>query len=138
MAHVIDQMRHSGASVLVTKYVNPRLADRLRLLDVPFIDTAGNAYLKFPPFFVFVRDMKPERKAAKAERPTGDKRRLNRREELLRRWVTGYSELLRPKLVIGEFATDEVSKSKTIHVGDGYWGGEVAAAKLVGHLRRRR
>ncbi|MFB3906157.1 MAG: type IV toxin-antitoxin system AbiEi family antitoxin [Acidobacteriota bacterium] len=189
LAHVIEQMRRSGASVLVTEYVNPRLADRLRLLDVPFIDTAGNAYLKFQPFFVFVRDMKPERKPAKAERPrpfrtaglkiifallskpelvnetyrgiaavarvalgsvavvmdnleklafiqgTGDQRQLSRREEILRRWVTAYSELLRPKLVIGEFATEEFAEWKMIDVGDAYWGGEVAAAKLVGHLR---
>jgi hypothetical protein len=189
LGQVVDQMRRSGARVLVTEYVNPKLADRLRLLDVPFIDTAGNAYLKFPPFFVFVRDMKPERKPVKAERPRpfgtaglkivfallskpelvnetyrgiatvtgvslgsvavvmsdleklafmevmGDKRRLTRREELLRRWVTGYSELLRPKLVIGEFATDELAKWNTIDLEYAYWGGEVAAAKLVGHLR---
>ena len=46
--------------MLVTDYVNPRQADRLRRLNIPFIDTAGNAYINEPPVFVFAIGNKPE------------------------------------------------------------------------------
>ena len=47
-------------AMLVTDYVNRQQADRLRRLDIPFIDTAGNAYINEPPIFVFATGNKPE------------------------------------------------------------------------------
>ena len=46
--------------MLVADYVNPRQADRLRRLNIPFIDTAGNSYVNEPPIFVFATGSKPE------------------------------------------------------------------------------
>ena len=46
--------------MLVADYVNHQQADRLRQLQIPFIDTAGNAYVDAPPVFVFATGHKPE------------------------------------------------------------------------------
>lgn len=46
--------------MLVAEYVNPRQADRLRHLNIPFIDTVGNAYVNEPPVFVYATGNKPE------------------------------------------------------------------------------
>ncbi len=43
----------------MTTYVNPDMADRLRALDIAFIDTVGNAYLNTPPVYVFVKGNRP-------------------------------------------------------------------------------
>ena len=57
---------HHG--MIITDYVNPEMAERLRKLDIAFIDTAGNAYLQVPlrghPIYVFVKGNKPPRKPA--------------------------------------------------------------------------
>jgi len=34
--------------ILVTRFVTPQMAEQLKTLDMPFIDTAGNAYLNQP------------------------------------------------------------------------------------------
>lgn len=47
-------------TMLVTDYVNRQQADRLRRLNIPFIDTAGNTYVNEPPIFVFATGNKPE------------------------------------------------------------------------------
>jgi hypothetical protein len=45
--------------VLVTDYVTPPMADKLRLLDIQFIDAAGNAFLKGNGLLVFVSGRRP-------------------------------------------------------------------------------
>jgi hypothetical protein len=61
---VVGQIRRFGRpAVLVTRHVNQALAERLRELDVPFIDAAGNAYLRTPELLIFVTGRKPERNA---------------------------------------------------------------------------
>jgi len=45
--------------LLVTKYVTPQIADQLKEMDVPFIDTVGNAYINEPPLFIFVKGNRP-------------------------------------------------------------------------------
>ncbi|MBI9083871.1 MAG: hypothetical protein JEZ11_09760 [Desulfobacterales bacterium] len=63
--------------ILVTRYVNPKLADRLREMDIPFMDTAGNAFIKEAPLVVFIKGVKPEpgqirpEPATRAFRPKG-------------------------------------------------------------------
>ncbi len=47
-----------GAGLLVAPYITTELADRCRRLDLPFIDTAGNAYLRAPGLHVFVKGEK--------------------------------------------------------------------------------
>jgi hypothetical protein len=44
-----------GRWLLVTRHVNPRLAEALRELRVQFIDTVGNAFINVPPLFVQIQ-----------------------------------------------------------------------------------
>lgn len=62
--------------MLVAKYINPRIADELKKMDIPFIDTAGNAYINEPPLFIYIKGNKPTDKdileqPARIFRPTG-------------------------------------------------------------------
>jgi len=59
-----------GPGLLVTRYVTPPLAERLRNEGVQFLDAAGNAYLhqEKPPCHIYITGRKPEARAA-AERP---------------------------------------------------------------------
>ncbi|MCH7570125.1 MAG: hypothetical protein IH919_06090 [Deltaproteobacteria bacterium] len=62
--------------MLVTHFVNPRMAERLKQMDIPFIDTAGNAYLNVPPVFIFIKGNRPPERPEKvpltrAFQPTG-------------------------------------------------------------------
>lgn len=53
---VLEQMRRLPApTLLVTDYVTPPMAERLRDQAVQFIDAAGNAFLDQPPLFVWVK-----------------------------------------------------------------------------------
>ena len=75
-AAVQQLRRHNEKGILVTRYVTPQVADILRENGIQFIDTAGNAYLKEPPLFVFVKGNKPpegdkEKPPMRAFRPTG-------------------------------------------------------------------
>jgi hypothetical protein len=45
--------------LLVTKYVNPLMAERLFKNHIEFIDTAGNAFINQPPIYIFIKGNKP-------------------------------------------------------------------------------
>ena len=45
--------------LIVSEYVNPRLAERLKSMDIGYLDLAGNAYINAPPVYVYVRGNKP-------------------------------------------------------------------------------
>jgi hypothetical protein len=51
--------------LFVTRFITRKMADECRRLDLPFIDTAGNAYLRGPGLFIYVvgqdRPKEPER-----------------------------------------------------------------------------
>jgi len=65
--------------MLVTDYVNPKMADRLKEMELAFIDLVGNAYLNEPPIFVFIKGNRPTekkllgttQKPTRAFQPTG-------------------------------------------------------------------
>ena len=62
--------------ILVTRYVTPPIADLMKEDDIPFLDTAGNAYINKPPLFLFIKGNKPLEKdlvkqPVRAFRPTG-------------------------------------------------------------------
>jgi hypothetical protein len=68
-----------------------------------------------------------------------DNKRLLKKRELLQRWVNGYNEILRPKLLIGRyqsFKKDMVKGYEQYPVADwqGNWGGEPAAASYTKYL----
>jgi len=44
-----------GKGMLVADYVDPKMADRLRELEIPYIDTAGNVYINEKPLYVLVK-----------------------------------------------------------------------------------
>lgn len=57
----------SSQDVLVTWYVTPQQAERLRKANVQFLDAAGNVYLNQPPLFVLVTGKKPPEKSLKVK-----------------------------------------------------------------------
>jgi hypothetical protein len=55
-----ELMKFRDKGLLVTRYVPPPVADLLKELDVPFIDTAGNVYINDPPLYIFIKGNKPD------------------------------------------------------------------------------
>ncbi len=55
--HQIKEGRQK--TLLATRYVTPQIADRLKELDIPFADAAGNSYINEPLLFIFVKGNKP-------------------------------------------------------------------------------
>lgn len=50
-------------TVLISEFVHPNIAEKLRELEIPFIDTVGNAYFNENNFYLFVSSQtKPEKK----------------------------------------------------------------------------
>ena len=45
--------------IIITTYVTPPMADRMRQLGLFFMDTAGNAYIDKAPLYVFIKGNKP-------------------------------------------------------------------------------
>lgn len=73
IAHRLAQL---DTPLLVTEYVTPPVAQRLRELNIEFIDTAGNAYIEKPPLLIWMNGSKPEQKlqetrATRAFQPGG-------------------------------------------------------------------
>jgi hypothetical protein len=73
---VAQLARFGKPGILVVEYINPQLAERLKALDVAFLDTAGNAYINTPKLFVYITGRKPHapaprEKRVRALRPTG-------------------------------------------------------------------
>jgi hypothetical protein len=61
--------------------------------------------------------------------------RLVNKPRLLERWITAYAEQLRPKLTLGRYqGAAGWWKDVKLDPDRAQWGGEVAAAKLTGHL----
>jgi len=62
-------------------------------------------------------------------------KRLMRKDELLQRWVTAFTEQLRPRLILGHYeGAHGWWKQTRFEPLRAQWGGEVAAAKLTQYL----
>ena len=199
LVNQIKQLPLKG--MLVADYVNPKMADKLRELDVPFIDAVGNTYINEKPLYIFIKGIKnnPRNQTVHTVREaqtrgrafntkgikvlyalirdhqlvnapyrdiariTGvalgtvglvindlkqggylveyDKkhRRLKNKKQLLDKWVDAYLEKLRPRLFLGIFSTENdnwwMDLDEDIKEHGARWGGEIAAAKLTGHLK---
>jgi hypothetical protein len=62
--------------LLITRYITPQIAEQLKEMNIPFIDTAGNAYIYEPPLFIFIKGDKPvddyrKNHLTRAFQPTG-------------------------------------------------------------------
>jgi hypothetical protein len=53
-----NQKRHKW--LLVARYIAPQYAKALKKWDIPFIDTAGNAYINEPSIYIDIQGKKPE------------------------------------------------------------------------------
>jgi hypothetical protein len=56
--HQRSDMKGEYKELLVAKYVNPKMAEKLKGKKINFIDTTGNAYINCPPAFFFIKGMK--------------------------------------------------------------------------------
>ncbi|HBA83934.1 MAG TPA: hypothetical protein DCZ95_07570 [Verrucomicrobia bacterium] len=65
----------------------------------------------------------------------GRSRMLVDRARILERWVQGYLDRLRPRLVQGRFRPERNDWWQDVHLKAGLWSGEVAAASLTGMLK---
>jgi hypothetical protein len=192
VAHQIKEAAAGKQAILIAGYITPQLAEKLKELDVQFLDTAGNAYINLPNLFLFVKGNKAKvgfikEKPVRAFQPAGlqliyalicnpgleDKpyrlmaekagiangavtpvmrdlkklgyildfgkkgRTLTRKNELLQRWINLYAELLKPKLIIGRYNTNNTDwwKQEKLLTRDALLGGETGAAILTGYLK---
>ena len=60
--------RFGERGVIVAHHIAPATAARLKALGVPFMDTAGNAYVRLPALFVYITGRKPETPAPRERR----------------------------------------------------------------------
>ncbi len=68
VVHQIKETTVGEQALLITRYITPQLADRLKELDLQFLDTAGNAYINLPNMFLFIKGNKVKEDFAK-EKP---------------------------------------------------------------------
>lgn len=74
---VIERLkRFPQKVVLIAEYINPNMADKLKQMDVPFIDTVGNLYLNEPPLLLYIKGQGPPKafrraRLTRAFQPTG-------------------------------------------------------------------
>lgn len=61
---------HADNRLLVAPRITEEMADKCKELDLQFIDTIGNAYLKRPGLFVFIKGQRPN-ETFKLDRPEG-------------------------------------------------------------------
>lgn len=192
IVHQLKLTYPDGNIILVTRYITPQLADKLKNMHVKFIDTVGNAYIDYPNMFIFVKGNKAKEgelreKPIRAFQPAGLQfiyallcnpglenqpyrimanaagiangaitwamkdlkklgyvidmgkrgRRLVKKNELLQRWIQLYAELLRPKLIIGRYRTDQKEwwQQEDIANLNAMYGGETAAALTTKYLK---
>lgn len=68
---VLHQIEGTGKpALLITDYVTPPLAEKLKARDIAFLDAAGNAYLDQPPIYVWIKGERPKDKPP-ADKVTG-------------------------------------------------------------------
>ncbi len=61
LGHVRAQLDHLGArGLLFAPYITPAIGKQCRQLDIPFLDTAGNAYIHEPGLLVYITGEKPD------------------------------------------------------------------------------
>lgn len=181
-----------GQGILIAPHLTPELAMRCREMGLPFMDAAGNAYLKQEGLHIQVVGQKPDKTLFRTEKPMrafdraglrvvfallvdpdllqapyrsiakaagvalgtvgwiltnlrengflvedgqGNRRWIDR-NRAVQAWVTNFPLRLRERLRPRRFAAKELDwwRNATPEIYEGYWGGEVAAAKLEGDL----
>ncbi len=54
-----QQKAKRQTTLLITRYVTPPIGEKLKALNIQFLDTAGNIYLSFSRVFIFIAGKKP-------------------------------------------------------------------------------
>lgn len=125
LGYEISRLRETAPrrGVLVTSYVSPPQAEKLRSAGAQFLDAAGNAYLDDPPLYVFVTG----RRRRQAEPSEGAKTSRT----FTSTWVkTVFALLCEPALVSGNYR--EIAAAAGVALGT---VGEVLDdLKRAGHL----
>ena len=190
---VKDQLgRWPGNGLLIAPYLAPEVARNCQEIGLPFLDVAGNAFLKEEGLFVLVTGQKPDKAWIRREKPrrafdrTGlrvlfallaepellqatyrdiakaagvalgtvgwvltdlreqqflvedrqGQRRWLDQTRVIQTWVNNFPLRLRERLNPRRFraANEDWWKEANPENFGGYWGGEIAAAKLMGEL----
>jgi len=118
----------TGLKIIFALLCNPQLA------NAPYREIAEIAHVALGTVTWVMKGLK----AAEFIREAGEKqRKLINRHKLLDRWVETYPEKLKPKQLIGKFVATDANWWKNIEIEkyNGYWGGEIAAAKYTNYLK---
>lgn len=177
--------------IVITNYMIPNIAKKMKQAGVQYMDAAGNMYMKELPLYIEIVGKKlGDRIESRAERrlfyPAGlqvifgllclpelhnatyreiakitgaalgtvgwtfkdlkeagyliqikRRRKLVKREELLKRWIENYHERLRPKQLRGKYVANNVDWWRNINIAnyDAEWGGEIAAELMTNYLK---
>lgn len=57
-AALANLKRFNRPGILITEYMTPQMAEKLKEMKIPFLDVASNAYLKTPSTFVYITGRK--------------------------------------------------------------------------------
>lgn len=116
----------SGLRIIFTLLYQPDL------LNKPYREIAPAAGVSLGTAVAVMAELKDAQYVI--EIPKG-KRRLTRKKDLVMRWVAAYPDRLRPRLFLGRYQGESGwSEKADLRQWDGYWSGEVAAARLTGYL----
>ena len=55
---LLQKNKHTHQQLLVTRYIAPQMANKLKENEIQFIDTAGNAYINHFPLYIFIKGNK--------------------------------------------------------------------------------
>lgn len=58
LIHHMNNLKELGDTLLITEYVNPVLAERLKDNKIQFLDIVGNAYINQKPTYIFIKGNK--------------------------------------------------------------------------------
>ena len=185
------QNKKNQKVIVITNYVMPKVATKMRQAGIQYIDAAGNIFIREFPLHIEITGKKLEDRVEnrvgrrlfypaglqvifgllclprlenetyreiagltgvalgtvvwtfKDLKETGFiietkdiRRRLVRKEELLRKWIEAYHERLRPKQMRGKYLArnNDWWKNTKIIDYDAEWGGEVGAATITNYL----
>jgi hypothetical protein len=73
----VKAMAGPGCAVLIADYINPNLAEKLKIAGIQYLDAAGNAYLYRRPLYIWIAGKKQNRQPRELEtqgrafQPTG-------------------------------------------------------------------
>jgi len=68
-AFIAQIIQYHEKPILIARYINPRIAENLKERGIAFIDSVGNAFIDYPPLFIYITGKKPENDLKKM--PTG-------------------------------------------------------------------